>query len=230
MKNKHLQVAVIGLGAFGKALVKSLAKQGADVIAVDKRMDYVDELKFVTKQAICFDATDIKQLRMHGLTEVDVAVIAIGEAFEPVVIVAMELLNAGVKEVYARANSDVQEQILKRIGITEVIHPERQVGERMGITLHRRGMKDLLELGEGLSVIEILVPKSMHGYTLAELELRKRFGVNVLTVNRPFQTENTETVEYKSLGFVEPTTKLQKGDKMVVLGGINECAKLVELD
>ncbi|TNE72315.1 TrkA family potassium uptake protein [bacterium] len=230
MSLNNSQIAVIGLGAFGKALVQSLSKEGANVIAVDKSIEFVEEVKFYTQNAICFDVTDVNQLRAHGLTDVDVAVIAIGESFEPVMIVAMEMLNAGVKEVYARAKSPVQEQILKRLGITEVIHPERQVGERMGVTLHRRGIKDLLDLGNGLSVVEVLVPPSMHGYTLAELELRKRFGINVLTVNRPETSTTDGEATFKSLGFVEPSTKLQKGDKMVVLGGIKECAKIVELN
>lgn len=70
----------------------------------------------------------------------------------------------------------------------------------------------------------------MHGYTLAELEFRKQFGINVLTVNRPFQTENTQDVAYIFHGLAETATKLQKDDKMVDSGGINECAELIELD
>ena len=147
------------------SLVKSLAKDGADVIAVDNNMDRLDEVKGVVEHTICFDATDADELKIHGITDVDIAVIAIGEHFEPVVLISMELVKAGVKRVYARTNSNTQQQILEKIGVTEVIHPERQVAERMGISLHRPGMKDLLELGDDLSVLEIDAPESMIGQT-----------------------------------------------------------------
>jgi trk system potassium uptake protein len=225
------QIAIIGLGALGMALVKSLAKEGAHVIAVDDRMDNVEEVKHLTFSAVCFDATDVRQLKMHGFTEVDVAVVAIGEKFDSTVIVAMELLNSGVKEVYARATSDIQEQILRRIGVTEILNPEKQLGERMGISLHRSGLKDLLELGDGQSIFEIIVPKSMNGFTLKELELRRRFGINVLSVNRLEPAEsNSKTGVYKSIGFTTPDSKILTGDKMIVLGGIDECSKLIALN
>ena len=119
------QIAVIGLGAFGMALVKTLAKEGANVIAIDKDMNHLDEVKDITSNVICFDSTDPEQLKSHGITEVDIAVIAIGEKFEPVVLIAMELIKAGVPKVYARANSDTQEQILTKVGVAEIIHARK---------------------------------------------------------------------------------------------------------
>ena len=225
------QIVSIGLGAFGMAVVISSAKEGAQVIAVDDRMDNVEEVKHITLNAICFDATDVRQLKIHGITDVDVAVVAIGEKFDSTVIVAMELLNSGVKEVYARATSDIQEQILRRIGVTEILNPEKQLGERMGISLQRSGIKDLLELGDGQSVFELIVPKSMNDFTLKELELRRRFGINVLSISRLVPQENeSEQSVYKSIGFTTPETKVKAGDKMIVLGGIEECSKLIALN
>lgn len=232
MKSFNPQIAVIGLGSFGMSLVKSLAKEGAQVIAVDNRIELIDEIKNSTHNAICFDATDVRQLKIHGITEVDIAVVAIGESFDASLIVSMELLNAGVKEVHSRARSDIQEMILRRIGVTEIINPEKHLGERMGVSLHRKGLKDLLEIGEGLSIYEINVPKSMSGFTLMELDLRNRFGINVLSVNRPIlgEDDSDEDVVYKSLGFADPKTKLLDGDKMIVLGGKEESARIVSLD
>lgn len=224
------QIAVIGLGAFGMNLVKSLSHEGASVIAADDRIEKIEEVKEYTYNAVCFDATDIRQLKMHGFTEVDVAVIAIGEKFDSTVIIAMELLNAGVKEVFGRATTDVQEQILRRLGVTDVINPEKQIGERLGVGLVRKGLKDLLELGDGLSVIEFVIPSSMVGFTLKELELRKRFGVNVLTLQR-LQSKPNESTEanYASLGFADPDMKLVLGDKMVVLGNKEDCSRLISI-
>lgn len=228
---KSPQIAVIGLGAFGMALVKTLAQEGADVIAVDTEMDHLDEVKDITSNAICFDSTDKTQLRVHGINEVDIAVIAIGEHFEPVVLIAMELIKAGVPKVYARANSETQEQILSRIGVTEIIHPERQVAERMGVTLHRSGVEDLLDLGDGLSILEVAVPKSMTGHSLAELDLRKRYGINILTIKRlQKKGDDDQEAEYHSLGIPEATTKLKKDDKFVLLGSKKDADKMLEIN
>lgn len=231
-KETSPQIAVIGLGAFGMALVKTLAKEGANVIAVDNNMDHLDEVKNLISSAICFDATDPVELHSHGIVDADIAVIAIGKNFEPIVLIAMELIKSGVDRVYARANSETQEQILNKIGVTEIIHPERQVAERMGITLHRKGMKDLLELGEGLSIFEINVPDSMINHTLAELDLRNRYGVNILTIKRlkKESSEGTEKNEYQPLGIPNGTTRLKKGDKLVILGNKKDCDKMLELN
>lgn len=214
------QIAVIGLGAFGLALVKTLAREGAHVIAVDNDMTHLDAVKNIVPNCICFDSTDAAQLKQHGITDVDIAVIAIGEDFEPVVLIAMELLRAGVGKVYARANSVTQEEVLKKIGVHEIIHPERQVAERMGITLHRKGVEDLLDLGEDLSVFEIDVPKSMVNYSLNELDLRKRYGMNVLTIKRLITEikDGKETQTFKAIGTPDGLTKLKAGDKLIVLG------------
>lgn len=231
-KETSPQIAVIGLGAFGMALAKTLAKEGADVVAIDNNMDHLDEVKNITSNAICFDATDPVQLQSHGITEVDIAVIAIGENFEPVVLITMELIKAGVKQVYARANSDTQEQILKKIGVTEIIHPERQVAERMGITLHRSEMEDLLEIGDGLSIFEVNVPESMVNHTLNELNLRKRYGVNILTIKRltSESSDEDEKNKYHSIGIPTGSTKIKKGDKFVILGNKKDLDKMLEVN
>ena len=226
------RIAVIGLGVFGMSLVKTLAEDGADVIAVDNNMNHLDEVKGVVEHTICFDATDAEELKSHGLTDVDIAVIAIGEHFEPVVLISMELVKAGVGRVYARTNSETQQQILEKIGVTEVIHPERQVAERMGISLHRPGMKDLLELGDDLSVLEIETPDSMIGQTLSSLNLRKRYGINILTIKRLQEgtEDESEENEYHSIGIPNADSKIQTGDRLVLMGHKEDCEKIVALD
>lgn len=231
-KEKKPQIAVIGLGAFGMALVKTLAKEGANVIAIDNDMLHLDEIKNITSNAICFDSTDSLLLKSHGITEVDIAVIAIGENFEAVVLICMELIKTGVKKVYARASSETQEQILRKIGVTDIIHPEQQVAERMGITIQRSGMEDLLEIGDGLSIFEINVPESMIGHTLTELNLRERYGVNILTIKRLTidSSEGSNKEMYHSIGIPDGTTRVKKGDKFIILGNKKDCDKMLELN
>lgn len=226
----ELQFAIIGIGAFGSALAKKLSEEGAYVIAVDNNLDHIEQIKDFVSDAICFDGTDPELLEEHGITNVDVAIISIGETFEPVVLIAMHLLNAGVKEVYGRAGSYTQEQILKQIGITDVIHPERQVAERMGVSLVRRGMSDVFDLGEGLAMFEVNAPKSMVGYTLEELELRKRYQLNLITIKRLSETDQKIGLpeRYRTIGVLDGTTKIKKGDRLLLVGSKENVDKLLD--
>ncbi|HKJ47279.1 MAG TPA: TrkA family potassium uptake protein [Balneolales bacterium] len=228
---KDTQFAVIGLGAFGFSLAKTLAEKGGFVIAVDHNMDSIEAIKRFVPEAICFDATDPELLESHGITNVDVAVIAIGEVFEPVVLIAMELLNAGVKKVLARASSDTQETILRKIGITQVIHPEKQVGERMAVSLLHSSVRDFFELSDELAIYELEAPKAMYNYTLEDLQLRRRYNVNLITIKRPL-IKNGEPLEevdnYEILGVLHGDTKIMKGDKLVLVGNEKSINKILE--
>lgn len=231
MKNRiDLHFAIIGIGAFGSALAKKLSEEGAYVLAIDNNMEHIDQIKDYVSDAICFDATDPKLLESHGITNVDVAIIAIGEAFEPVVLIAMNLLEAGVKEVYGRAGSHTQEQILKHIGITDVIHPERQVAERMGVSLVRRGVSDVFDLGEGMGMFEVEAPSSMVGYRLEELQIRQRYQLNLITIKRLRSSgeEPSSELKYNPIGIVDGNTKVKKGDHFLLVGSKENCDKLLE--
>lgn len=230
-QKKNSQFAVIGLGAFGFSLAKTLAEKGAFVIAVDHKMDRIEAIKRFVPEAICFDATDSELLVAHGITNVDVAVIAIGEVFEPVVLIAMELLNAGVGKVIARASNDTQETILHKIGITQVIHPEKQVGERMAVTLVHTSVSDFFELSDELAIYELEAPKAMYNYTLEELQLRKRYNVNLITIKRPVLRTPENELEgerYEVLGVLTGQTKIYKGDRMVLVGNEKSINKILE--
>lgn len=226
----ELHFAIIGIGAFGSALAKKLSEEGAYVIAIDNNMDHINQVKEYVSDAICFDATDPELLESHGITNVDVAIISIGESFEPVALIAMHLLNSGVKEVYGRAGSYIQEQILKQIGITDVIHPERQVAERMGVSLVRRGMSDVFDLGEGLAMFEVQAPKAMIGYALEELELRRRYELNLITIKRLKVTEGELGPEeqYQPIGILRGSTKVKEGDRFLLVGSKEDVDKLLE--
>ncbi len=226
----ELHFAVIGIGAFGSALAKKLSEEGAYVIAVDNNMEHIDQVKEYVSDAICFDGTDPDLLEEHGITKVDVAIIAIGEAFEPVVLIAMNLLEAGVKEVYGRAGSLTQEKILTQIGITDVIHPERQVAERMGVSLVRKGMSDVFDLGEGLAMFEVDAPDSMVGYTLEELEIRKRYNLNLITIKRKeaADTKLGPENQYNTIGILKGKTEIKQDDRLLLVGSKENCDKLLD--
>jgi len=229
-RRNELHFAIIGIGAFGSALAKKLSEEGAYVIAIDNNMEHINQVKEYVSDAICFDATDPELLESHGITNVDVAIISIGETFEPVALIAMHLLNAGVKEVYGRAGSRIQEQILEQIGITDIIHPERQVAERMGVSLVRRGMSDVFDLGEGLAMFEVEAPDSMAGYTLEELKIRKRYHLNLITIKRLSETDQKIGLpkQYEPIGMLKGSTKIKKDDRLLLVGSKDDVDKMLD--
>lgn len=241
MKNRtDLHFAIIGLGAFGSELAKTLSVEGAYVIAIDNNIKHIEHIKDYVSDAICFDATDADLLENHGITGVDVAIIAIGESFEPNVLISMNLLEAGVKEIYARAGSKTQEQILKKIGITDVIHPERQVAERMGVSLVRKGLTDVFNLGEDLAVFEIEAPEAMVGYSLEELKIRKRYNLNLITIKRKIEKkadasdssedQNSKEEQYENIGILKGSTKVNSGDHFILVGKKEDCDKMMDVN
>lgn len=226
------QFCVIGLGAYGFSLAKSLSEHGAFVLAIDHDIDRVEAVKQYVSEAVQFDATDPALLAEHGVFNADIVVVAIGEAFEPVVLISMELLKANVPRIIARAGSDTQESILNKIGISEVIHPEKDEGERMAASLVRSSISDFFELSENVGIYEIDAPKDMIGYTILELKMRQRYHVNLLTIKRPkdvdIEVEGSEKKQLEVLGVIEPDTQIRQNDKLVLMGRQEDIDKLLE--
>lgn len=230
--NGNQQFCIIGLGAYGSSLAKSLSKLGAYVMAVDHDIEKVEEIQQFVSEAVKFDATDPAMLAEHGVFNADVVVVGIGEAFEPVVLICMELLKAEVPRIVARAGSDTQESILNRIGINEVIHPEHDEGKRMATQLINTSVNNYFELSDDIAIYEIDAPSGMHGYSLADLKLRERYQVNLLTIKRPKKNKvplknEEEKEDMEVLGVLKATTKIRSGDRMVVMGSHDNINKLI---
>ncbi len=227
---KKNQFVVIGLGEYGFSLAKSLAENGAYVIAIDHDLARIEEIKNYVDQAIQFDATNPKLLNEHGVFSADVVIVAIGESFEPVVLICMELLKAEVKRIIARASSNTEQMILNKIGIKEVIHPEKDEGVRMATSLMSSSITDYFKLSDEVGIFEIEAPKDMIGYTLVDLKIRQRYNLNLLTIKRPKIEENNteEKVElYDVLGVLKPSFKIKAGDKLLLMGSQEAIDKLI---
>lgn len=238
------QFCVIGLGEFGFAVARSLSEKGAYVLAVDRNMERIEAVKKYVAEAIQFDATDPTLLKEHGVCEADVVIVAIGEAFEPVVLISMELLKEGVKRVISRASSKTQEEILERIGIEEIIHPERDEGIRMATSLLSSSISDFFKLSDEVGIFEIEAPDDMIGYTLAELKIKERYKLSLITIKRMHGMNETNETEdagdgekdgsnketFEVLGVLEGDTKIRKTDRLIIMGNQDSVEKLIDLN
>ncbi|HJN35447.1 MAG TPA: TrkA family potassium uptake protein [Prochlorococcaceae cyanobacterium Fu_MAG_50] len=190
--------AVVGVGRFGSAVCKQLMENDADVLAVDRSVRAVDELRQQEPsiEARVVDCTDEEALREAGVLEMGTVVVAISEPIEASItatLIAKDSEGSLVKQVIARATSDLHEKMLKRVGADRVVFPSRMQGERLGLELVRPNLMERLELDEKHCIEEIKVPEKFVGRSLRDLNLRKNFRVNVLaagpahglTVNPP---------------------------------------------
>lgn len=210
-KTEKKQYIVIGLGRFGRSVAKQLEINGCQVLAIDreeKNVNYVAD--FVTR-AVCMDITDEEAVNELGLSNFDGAVISIGHNLDAAILSAMWAKEQGVKKVIAKAYDETQGKILTKVGADEIVYPEREMGIEIAKNLAFGNFLDTVDLTEEYSIADIPLPAEWEGKNLKELNLRKKYNVNVIAVKRNNKLEVTPPADR---AFV-------KGD-MVVLLGTNE--------
>ncbi len=173
---------VVGLGNFGFGLVEMLHARGHDVIAIDASEDKVERARrFATRSAV-LDATGPGALERLGVAKADAGVVSVGTDIAGSVLAVMALLDLGVKEVYAKAVSSDHARILDRLGVAEVIRPERETAFRLATRLSMR-ILNYLPIASGYSMQEIPTPDAFIGETLLDLQLPQRFNVSVVAIH-----------------------------------------------
>lgn len=176
------QYVVIGLGKFGTSVAKTLYETGNDVLAIDKNEELVQEIADHVTHAIQLDATDENALKTIGITNFDVAIITIGSDIQSSVMATLLVKEVGVKYIVAKAHSDLHAKVLQKIGADRVIQPEKDMGARVAHNLVAINILDYIELSPDYSVIEIESPKVWYGKTLRELNVRAKYGINIMAV------------------------------------------------
>ncbi|MGQ9496482.1 MAG: potassium channel family protein [Thermoanaerobaculaceae bacterium] len=205
--------AVIGLGRFGATLASRLYELGHEVLGVDVNEELVQAYRDRMTEVAVLDVRDKSQVRALGLKDFDTVIISVGEHLEASTLAALYCKEMGVK-VIARAVSEDHGKILDALGVDEVLYPERDMAERLAERLSSKNLLDFVSLGPDFSIIEVATPASFLGKTLAELDIRRRFGVHVIALRDVL----TETVTLAP----PPDVKLRDSDVLVVLGGREE--------
>jgi trk system potassium uptake protein len=211
---------VIGLGVFGRAVAADLVRLGQSVLAIDLDQDNVQRVADTLDAAVCADATVEETLRELGVERSACAVVAIGaESREASILVTALLRQIGVPRIVARAVSDLHARVLLAVGATEVVNPEAEMGERLARRLAQPSLLEHLELDEQTRLAEVAVPAAFIGRSLAELEIRRRYGVTVVALKR---VQGVHSI-------VDPTEHLEPGDVMVVIGSPDSVRRLAAL-
>ena len=176
--------AVIGLGQFGRSIVEELVDNGRDVIAIDSDKEAVKRLSGILSTCFIADSTDEIALKELGIKDVDAAIVAFGSNKEASVLTTVVLREIGVKQIIVRVDDDYYAPIIKKLGATEIISPQKAAGVALANRLGNIDYRDFYKLDDRYSIISILINPSFVPQTLIELNPKVKFGVNVVLIIR----------------------------------------------
>ena len=212
----HKTYAVLGLGRYGTAVAKELTNSGAEVLAVDTNQSIVNQAALELPYCKCANITDPEVFYQLGIGDVDTVIIAMASNLEATVMAITLCKEAGVPNVVVKSGNETQSKIYTRLGADRVVFPENESGIRLAKNLLSSGFVDIIELSKGVSMVELDVQADWIGQNLIQLNLRRKYGINIVAVRKAgiVQTE------------VNPETPLTADMKLIVLADTKKLAKL----
>jgi trk system potassium uptake protein TrkA len=226
------QYVVIGAGRFGSAVAVTLARKGKQVLVLDQDEQTVQRMSEIVTEAMQIDVTDPSSLAGLDLGEMDVAVIGIGGNLEASILTTLQLKEMGVKMVVAKAKTNADKKILSRIGADRIVFPERDMGIRVANSLISPTIFDYIQVSPGFGIVETKVPEAIRGQTLAQANIRSRFGIDIVAINRRApQLDKNGQSELKSTLLVAPEASevLGENDNLVIIGEESKIEKFKSL-
>ena len=216
---KEREFLVIGLGRFGGGLAETLVELGHDVLGVDTDPKLVQSFSGRLTHVVEADSTDPEALRQLGADEFATAVVAIGTEVEASVLTTAALVDLNVPRIVAKAISKPHGKILDRVGANRVVFPERDMGVRVGHSLAGR-IIDYFQLDPGFALVETTAPKQIVGKSLAQAEVRRKYGITVVSI-KP---------QGGSFTYATPETVVHDGDILVVAGETKRAEDFGEME
>lgn len=208
--------AVFGLGRYGSAVAKELVNNGAEVLAVDIDEERVNEAVSDIPFCKCADVTDPEVLKQLGIANIDVVIIAMATDLEASVMATMLCKEMGVKTVISKCSSEMNCKILSKVGADRVIFPESESGIRLAKNLVSSGFVDILDISNDVSMVELEVRPEWENKSLLELDLRKKYSINIVSVIE----------DGKASVIIDPEKPLKKSMRLIVIADTAKLRKL----
>ena len=213
---KKKTYAVFGLGRYGTAVARELVESGMEVIAIDSRQKIVNDAAAYLPVCKCADVTDAEVIERLGIGNIDTVIICMASNLEASVMATTLCKEAGVKTVIAKCGNEMHQKILLRVGADRVVFPENESGIRLAKNLLSSGFIDMISLSKDVSVVEIDVKDEWIGKNLIELNLRKRYGINIVAVKKG------ETVNVN----INPEQVFDAESTLIVIANVTKLGKL----
>ena len=176
--------AVFGLGRYGRAVARELVENGMEVVAVDAEQKIVNDAAAYLPVCKCADVTDSEVISRLGISNIDTVVVCMASNLEASVMAVTLCKEAGVKKIIAKCANEMHQKILLRVGADKVVFPENESGIRLAKNLLSSGFIDMISLSKDVSMIEIDVRDEWRGKNLIELNLRKKYGFNIVAIKK----------------------------------------------
>lgn len=206
---KARQFAVIGIGRFGASVAAKLYEMGYDVLAIDTSESRIDGIVDRVTHAVVADSTSETALKSLGISNFDVVIVAIGQDIQASILTTLVLKEMGVKQIVTKALTEQHGKVLQKIGSDRIVFPERDMGIRVANNLAVTNVLDFIELSPDFSIVEFIATDEMVGKSLKELDLRARFGVNVLAIR---------TADKNISVSPSASDKIEAGDLLIMVG------------
>jgi len=212
------RAVVIGLGIFGYHLARTLFENGFEVVAIDKDKDVIQKIRDYSTKAILADGTDQEIMDEIGIGEDDIAIISFGEDLAAATLITLHLRQMKVKNIIVKAPNEDHKLILEKVGATDVFIPEMDMAKKLAKSLISPNVMDYIPLSDDYMIFELAPPNSFLGKTLAELQLRNRFNLEVIAV-RDVIADHIHMVPHAD--FV-----IKDGEALVVIGKEKDISKI----
>jgi len=213
--------AVIGAGSFGYHVARALFEKKNEVIAIDRSKDRVQAIEPFCTSAIVQDVTDMEALKGLGLEEMDAVIVSTGANIKHSILICFYLSRLEISRIIAKAEDDDHGEILMQLGATEIIRPGMDMAYRLAMRLTTPNILEFLPLEEDYTIAQVEPPQSFMGKSLKELDLRKRYEVNVIAV------KESDPVRFVIVPDADFT--VEENDVLIILGKESDLAKIREL-
>ena len=211
------QIAILGLGRFGRALARTLVDMGHDVMGVDANEAVVEKMAPVLTNCVQADVMDEQTLLSLGVTNFDIVVVGIGNSdMQASIFTTLMLKEMGVEHVVCKVSSNKHARILLKLGADRVVYPERDMGMRFAHSIAQSDVLEFIELSEEYSMMEINAPKYLIGKSLKESDVRSKYNINIVAIKRG----------KKIMVNPSPDAVLEQGDVLLAIGETQALTKL----
>ncbi len=219
MKSEKKLICVVGLGQFGSELSRELAKH-CEVLAIDNSEERVQTIADHVHRALIIDARDYASLSSVVSADFNEAVVSLGESLEASILCTLHLKRIGVKTIRAKAISEDHATILRSVGATESIFPERETAHRIAAQIINPNLLDFIPLAEDFRVMDVAPPDAFYGHTLLELNMRERFGVFAIAIK--------ELIPPRFVFLPGPNFVIKPSDILVLIGREADLTRMAE--
>lgn len=203
-------IGVLGLGVFGRTVVKELTDEPVDIITIDKDKTITQRIESYVLEAVIGDFTDMELIKSVGIAQCETVIIATASSLESSVIATLNCKNLGIKNIIVKVKNKRHREIMEQLGATEVIRPEYAAGLKLSKQLRNPNIRDVIDLEDDVSIVEFTPPKKWLGKSIKELDLRSEFGLNIIGI----KSAQTNMINY-NLAVDSP---LDETDILVAIG------------